>query len=134
MSIQDPMNSSTNELSSAFLHDNDDFILQSASNLTGPSDKDKLNFIARSLPPFSPSSDSAIEIVTEINSNSNTSILQPNNEQSNCVVPTTGPDMDVDLCVHTSDAETKVIRNKRKKDQSTASSVSKRQVLGEGDS
>jgi len=112
----------------------DDFNVQSASDLTGPSDEDRLNFIARSLPPFSPSSDPIIEIATEIDSNPNMSLLQSNNGNPNCVVPSTGLDMDIDPCAHTLDAESKVIRN-RKKDQSTdSSSVSKRQVLGEGNS
>jgi len=133
MSIQNPINIFTNK-SSVVLHDKDSIILRSASDPTEPSDEDKLNFIALSLPPFSPFSDSAVKIATETNTNATTSVLQSTNGQSDYVVPATGPAVDVDPRVHSSNAETKTNKNKRKKDQSTASSVSKRQVLGEGDS
>jgi len=119
---------------STILCDNDSNFIRSASDSTELSDEDKLNFIALSLPPFSPSTDSVLETTTEKN-NSNTILLvsQPNNEQPDSTLTATESDIDIDPSIRPMDAEAKINKNKRKKDQSTAS-VSKRQVLGEGDS
>lgn len=135
MSIQDPINIPTKN-SFIALHDKDSITLQSAPKIAEPTDEDRLNSIALSLPPFSPSPDSAMEIVTETNSNASMSIPQPIIDQMDYVIPVTGPSVDVDFHDCPSDKESNIIKNKnkRKKDQSSASSVSKRQVLGEGDS
>lgn len=89
MSIQDPINIPTKN-SFIALHDKDSITLQSASKMVEPIDEDRLNSIALSLPPFSPSPDSAMEIVTETNSNASMSIPQPIIDQMDYVIPVTG--------------------------------------------
>lgn len=86
MSIQGPINTSINNPSSSYQCDKDDIILRSASDLTEPSDEDRLDLIAHSLPPFSPSTGSVVEIEMEASSNETTSIFQSTIVQSDSLV------------------------------------------------
>lgn len=134
MSIQDPMNSLVNKSFIAVL-DNDGNLLKSTSDVALLSDEDRFNSIALSVPPFSPFSDSPINVMTEINnSNPLVSISQPNIEQMDCFVPVIEPTVGVDMRDYSLDRNSSnKCKNKRKKERdfNSGSSVSKRQILGE---
>lgn len=117
MSIQDPMNSLINKPFVA-VFDKDDNLLKSAPDVAEPSDEDRLNSIALSVPPFSPSSNSVVNVMTENNiSNPPVFASQPNIEQMDCSVPVIWPTVGVDLYKYSLDRDSSTkSKNKRKKE------------------
>jgi len=132
MSIQDPIKDPIKP--NPFSIDNDVTIIRSEFDVTGPSDEDKLDYIANSLPPFPPSSSPAMEIEVDSGSNDAMPVFQ---------LETAGLDHSVRIPVPALEAvpdsrlnslKPDQKSNKRKKEHhNSLASVSKRQVLGVGD-